>query len=428
MLRTSHLLMPCLLIALLALSGCGLGDGSGSIDPDGDLTITDGDMEIEAYDEDSDGDAEISEACQDESFACEDNYALKCIDGRWDKTLCLDTQYCNYGACEDSLVDFPTDTGYHDMQSEWWYYTGHLHHEDQEWGFQVTIFQYDLEAMMGMEGMGYMCHVAVTDKIGAEHYHRDMFSLIPSKWSNDPYILEVSDCRFELGGDGNDHIIATIAEDKEKDGKASPWKLDIIVSPMKRATLHGKNGIVDMGDAAGTTSWYYSYTRMTATGELLTPWGNFEVSGQAWMDHQWGEFDNTEFRGWDWWSMQFDDNYEVMIFSLTDWDGIIARQSGTITDPDGMQTDLGDDGVSISNLRNWSSPHTDGIYPLDWDIEIKQMNWILNVTTSVDDQEMHNLAQNYWEGEASVRGSRNAVPVSGVGYTELAGYASDILD
>lgn len=41
---------------------------------------------------------------------------------------------------------------------------------------------------------------------------------------------------------------------------------------------------------------------------------------------------------------------------------------------------------------------------------------------------MHNIAQNYWEGDTAVTGSRDGVAVAGVGYTELTGYATDMLD
>ena len=52
----------------------------------------------------------------------------------------------------------------------------------------------------------------------------------------------------------------------------------------------------------------------------------------------------------------------------------------------------------------------------------------MHITTDVDDQEMYNPAQNYWEGATTVTGTGDGVPVSGVGYTELTGYASDLLD
>ena len=56
------------------------------------------------------------------------------------------------------------------------------------------------------------------------------------------------------------------------------------------------------------------------------------------------------------------------------------------------------------------------------------MDWDLQVRTAIDDQEMHNIAQNYWEGPTTISGTRGATEVHGVGFTELTGYASDFLD
>jgi predicted secreted hydrolase len=98
-------------------------------------------------------------------------------------------------------------------------------------------------------------------------------------------------------------------------------------------------------------------------------------------------------------------------------------------DPDGNQyTFEGLDAFAIASRRTWASPHTDGVYPLDWDIDIVPGSWTLDVAVGVDDQEMYNPAQNYWEGATTVTGTREGVPVAGVGYTELTGYASDLLD
>jgi len=78
--------------------------------------------------------------------------------------------------------------------------------------------------------------------------------------------------------------------------------------------------------------------------------------------------------------------------------------------------------------RTWTSPHSGGTYPLDWDIRIPQGDWRIAVVTSVDDQEMHNLAQNYWEGQTRLSGTAGERVLAGEGYTELTGYAVDALD
>jgi len=414
-----------LVFMLLIFSLCTACSDSADEGVDGDTDIIDGDTET--IDGDTEAEAE-KEVCTYDTPFCDGEDVMKCADGVETRESCQSGTYCNYGECQTSTVTFPEDAGIHAENTEWWYYTGHVTDGITEWGFEVTVFQYDLEKSFEMEGYGYMCHVGITDKTAGEHYHTDTFHTSTKTWTNDPIELDLWNCHFYIGGDGKDHVIGVIPEGKEKDGKASPWQVDLRFDPEKRATLHGGDGIIPMSTAGGT-SWYYSFTRLAAEGSVSTPDGEFDVTGQAWMDHQWGDFDITDFKGWDWWSMQFADGYELMLFQFTDWNGNLASQAGSITDPHGNVTELeGMEAFSITPKRAWESPHTDGTYPLDWDIEVAAMNWSITVTTSVDDQEMYNMAQNYWEGETSITGTRNGEAVNGVGYTELTGYATDLLD
>ena len=415
-----------LVLTVFCLSAiCACTDNSSSDSsnlPDGD-----GDADLEEGNE-NEGEETASDECDFSGVICDGNDVTSCVDGTLERVSCDDGMYCNYGSCFEYSVAFPDDAGFHDERSEWWYYTGHLKSGGQSWGFEVTIFQYDLQATMGLSGYGYMCHVAVTDNLAGEHYHTDRFAMSPKTWTAAPTVLEIEDCLFELDGTGNDHVVGVIPEGKEKDGKISPWKIDLTFEPQKRPTLHGGDGIIPMGDYGGT-SWYYSYTRLSTGGTLTTPDGDYAVEGQAWMDHQWGQFDISEFKGWDWWSMQFEDGFEIMLFQFTNWDGNLATQAGTLIDPDGNITELeGIEDFSITSQRSWESSHTDGVYPLDWNIVIPKMDWKLEVRTHIDDQEMYNAAQNYWEGNTTITGTRSGQPVSGVGYTELTGYATDFLD
>ncbi|MCP4605864.1 MAG: hypothetical protein GY847_36010 [Proteobacteria bacterium] len=418
-----HLLFLIVLANFFAVN-CGDDDSAASdadtgadIDADSD-SDTDSDL-----DADFDG-GEPDENCDGTEPVCNDDDLLVCEEGKRARLPCEETTFCNFDACQELDVSFPEDAAHHNYRSEWWYYTGHLTDGDNEWGFQVTIFQYDLTLLDG-----YMCHVAVIDKTAGEHYHRDQFALAPAKLSKSPIELHVGACRFELAGDGFDHIYGRIPEGLEKDGKATPWIIDLELEPLKRPAFHGGDGLIPMSDAGGK-SWYYSYTRLAAVGTLETPDGPRDVTGQAWFDHQWGPFDVvTQFKGWDWWSMQLDDDWEIMLFQFYNWEGEMVTQAGTIIDPDGNQTELeGLKDFTIVSLREWESPHTDGTYPLDWDIEIVNMGWSLEVRTEIDDVEMHNNAQNYWEGNTVISGFRGDQPISGIGFTELTGYASDILD
>lgn len=397
-------------------------DGSDTADTDyGTDTETDSDTGSDA-DSDSSSD---SDECNGNEPYCEGNSVVTCEAGAQVSTECESGTFCNWGACEISRVDLPTDAGPHNFKTEWWYYTGHVSDNNRSFGYEITIFKYNLAVLRG-----YMCHVAVLDATDGIHYHTDQELPLPTAWQKSPIVLGVGSCRMELDGAGRDHVTGNIPLGTEKDGKGAPWSIDITTDPQKRPALHGDGGFIPMSNAGGT-SWYYSYTRLDVTGTIEDPDGTaHDVAGIGWMDHQWGDFDPmTEFKGWDWWSMQSDDGYEVMLFQFRDWDNVLTTQAGTVIYPDGNQTTFeGLDSFSIASRRTWDSPHNDGIYPLDWDITIVEGNWDLDVLVAVDDQEMHNSVQNYWEGETAISGTRGSTAVSAIGFTELTGYATDIID
>jgi predicted secreted hydrolase len=340
------------------------------------------------------------------------------------ETRCGAGSFCHAGACVATAVRLPDDAALHPDTTEWWYYTGHLVSGERRWGFQVTVFQSDVAPGLP----GYMCHVALTDASDRVHYHYDTYSFTPTVSATWPRTIQVEACSLRLGGDGHDHVEGRIPAGAEADGHAGEWAIALDLEPRKRVAYHGGDGIIDMGTQGGW-SYYYSYTRLAAAGSLTTPAGTFAVTGQAWMDHQWGQFDMNEFKGWDWWSLQLDDGTEVMLFQFYDWDGALVSQAGTLVAADGELEWLANlDDFTVTSLRTWASPHTDGVYPLDWDVAIPAAGLQLRVTTDVDDQEMWNPAQNYWEGPTVITGTRDGAPIAGAGYTELTGYASDPMD
>ncbi|MCP4680240.1 MAG: hypothetical protein GY854_33060 [Deltaproteobacteria bacterium] len=385
---------------------------------------TDADADADTDTQDSGLPSGFDEACDGSEPFCFNGELIICEGDQRVSTECQEKSFCNFGECHEVDVSLPGDAAPHNSRSEWWYYTGHIEDDSGHWGFQVTIFKYTI----GLKG--YMCHVGISDKDAGEHYHHDEFAVLPQKWTTTPPIeIFVGRCKFELDGNGRDHIIGIIPKGGEKDKKDSPWKLDLELEPTKGPAFHGGNGEIPMSDSGGR-SWYYSYTRIDTEGTLETPDGQIhDVTGQAWMDHQWGPFDISQFKGWDWWSMQFDDGYEIMLFQFYSWEDKLVMQAGSVIDPSGNQTELeGLDDFTIESLRSWESTHTDGIYPLDWDIAIPNGDWVLEVRTHIDDSEMYNMAQNYWESHTVITGTRDGQKVNGVGFTELTGYASDLLD
>lgn len=80
----------------------------------------------------------------------------------------------------------------------------------------------------------------------------------------------------------------------------------------------------------------------------------------------------------------------------------------------------------MSPKKHWTSPDTDGKYPISWEIRIAKADLKLAVKAAFEDQEMDTSASTgiiYWEGCIDVSGTRYNKSVKGSGYLEMTGYA-----
>ena len=91
--------------------------------------------------------------------------------------------------------------------------------------------------------------------------------------------------------------------------------------------LHDDDGWVDFGQAGG--SYYYSWPRMEAVGSLVFHGEPMSVTGEAWFDHQWGDFIAVGGGGWDWFAVNLDDGTDLTLSLVRAADGTYPLVYGT---------------------------------------------------------------------------------------------------
>jgi predicted secreted hydrolase len=185
--------------------------------------------------------------------------------------------------------------------------------------------------------------------------------------------------------------------------------------------LQGEQGYSRKGPGEGNASHYYSYTRLPAAGELLLAERVVPVRGEAWLDREWGTSAlGPDVEGWDWFSLQFDDDTELMYYQLRRDDGSAdPLSSGSMTGP--VLQPLRSSEVRLEPTRVWRSPSTGISYPVAWRMEIPSRDLALDVEAILDAQEM-DMSVNYWEGAVRAAGTRGGRPLRGRGYLEMTGY------
>jgi predicted secreted hydrolase len=200
---------------------------------------------------------------------------------------------------------------------------------------------------------------------------------------------------------------------------------------LKAPVLHGQNGLSQKGEGEGRASYYYSLTRMQTEGELTVNGKSEKVRGLTWMDHEFGSNQLREDQvGWDWFSIQLDNQTELMLYLMRRKDGSVdPYSSGTLVGADGVARHLLNQDYRIHVLERWKSPMSGATYPMKWKVTIPSESVELDVLPAFPEQELitnRSTRVTYWEGAVQIRGTARGRSVVGNGYVEMTGYAGKL--
>ncbi|HWW63108.1 MAG TPA: lipocalin family protein, partial [Thermoanaerobaculia bacterium] len=187
--------------------------------------------------------------------------------------------------------------------------------------------------------------------------------------------------------------------------------------------VHGENGISVKAQGIGYASHYYSMTRLEATGTI----NNARCSGLAWMDHEFGSSALRENQqGWDWFSVQLDNDAELMLYLIRRADGTAdVTSSGSLITSDGTVIHLRRDQLRVEPRGRWTSKKSGATYPMGWRITVPAFDIALDLEPLMKNQELLTRGSTqitYWEGTVDVNGRFGNVAVRGEGYVEMTGY------
>ncbi len=323
--------------------------------------------------------------------------------------------------------DFPRDHFNHpDFQTEWWYYTGNLTStEGHRFGFELTFFRQAVDRDSKPTNAWdvrdlYVAHLALSDLDSRKFLHAERTNRAG------PGIAGVSELdrriwngNWQVTWRGDDQVLQAIDE---------RFSLQLILQSAKPPVIHGENGVSQKAVGAGRASHYISLTRLKTTGEIQLGGRKFQVTGTAWMDHEFFTHQlDTDQVGWDWLSVQLQDNTELMLFHIRRNDGSIdGHSAGTFVDASGNTTHLRKDEFTLEPLGvSWTSPETHAVYPLRWRVSIPKLGITVESSTLLPAQELASptgLLPAYWEGAIVFDGLKGEAPIRGVGYLEMTGY------
>ena len=324
--------------------------------------------------------------------------------------------------------EFPRDHFNHpEFQTEWWYTTGNLIASDgHHYGFELTFFRQGVERDPGKTEPWdiqdlYLAHLALSDLDGGKFYHEERTSRAgPGLAGIDAQQRRIWNGNWEIRWSGEEEILNVVDEN---------FLLSFRLHSEKPPVIHGVNGVSQKAAGLGQASHYISFTRLLTKGTIELEGKSVGVHGTSWMDHEFFTHSmEAEQVGWDWLSLQLEDDTELMLYQFRRKDGSADPfSSGTFVDAKGKSVHLtAADFRLVPSEATWTSAVTGAKYPVAWSMEIPRLGLKLATTTRLKSQELagtSKLTPSYWEGAIAIEGAQGGTSVRGVGYLEMTGYA-----
>ena len=326
---------------------------------------------------------------------------------------------------------FPRDHFEHqDFRTEWWYYTGNVTARGGErFGFELVFFRQGErhetanKSDWAVQDL-YLAHAALTDARGKRFEYDERLNrggpgiagasfarrrIWNGNWSaqwNGNWTFYTPFSTTHSSGSGEQQTLDVISE---------RFRFHLVLTPEKSFVINGENGVSQKAEGADHASNYVTFPLMAVSGNI----DSHRVTGTAWMDHEWfTEQLAPDQVGWDWFSIQLDNDTELMLFELRRKDGTIdPYSSGTFVDTRGAAHHVQRADFTLQPLRYW------GKYPVSWRVRVPSLKLDLTETAVLDNQLLRAKegGTTYWEGAVNYSGSQK-----GVGYLELTGYEGQV--
>jgi predicted secreted hydrolase len=299
-------------------------------------------------------------------------------------------------------VHLPEDEGAHPkVLFEWWYGNFTLmDSSSRPYGAMVAYFNAALRVL------------SISDLEEKQFYHEASFSklycaqrFLDLRWgSHDRWFHSNPDALFY-------HL--------QSHGTEIGLNLDLV--SQKPPLLASGNGLIRWPFGS---SYYYSLTRIRVKGQIELSGATIDVEGMGWMDHQWMDFiPAAVIRSYEWFSIQLDNNTEIVFWQAIRNNGSIVSRPLTIIFPDNSV--FYTDDFLLQRMQSWVSPGSGCEYGILWRVQEDSQSLDLEIKAAYPEQEIKipvalpGFYPAFWEGRTTVSGQLSGRTVSGIGYTEL---------
>ncbi|NYH87966.1 lipocalin-like domain-containing protein [Actinopolymorpha rutila] len=297
-----------------------------------------------------------------------------------------------------TFVHLPADQAAHPTaRAEWWYVIGHVNARGHRFGYEVTIGG----------GKDPQVIFSITDKTtGAFYTNSQSYSHDQTSFSTTALDIRTPSATLSGPMDAM-RLHATLPVVGE---------INLTLSAEGPALYNNGTGLMPF---LGGTSYYYSLPSLATQGTLEVNNRTYPVTGESWLDRQWGNWDWSTMDKWTWMPLQVSNGDRINLWDLFA-EGREASYA-TVLRPDGTHEMVAVEPLADTTSDFWTSPITGKRYGTRWTVNIPALDASLTVVAKPQGQERQGTFGGTYEGAASVTGRYRGKPVTGQTYVEQNG-------
>ena len=322
-----------------------------------------------------------------------------------------------------SLISFSTDEGRHIGEPvEWWYTSGHFTGETSGKGYSymLTYFYYPTSvSIFDFEGFRIL---NITEEATGVFYQETKPITTYSTLSTTDLDIAVNlpngpeFWRNKVDGSSN-----PIPFNYELSASSATANINFELDTTKRPLILGGDGYFEQG--LSNYTYYYSQTANTLTGSLTLNGFTENVTGTAWIDRQYGNFNPFTGEKYEWFSLQLDNGTDLNLWNVFTSDRTIPEDIKYISLAAYVDesTQYTTDDFEIERLEYFFTADNQKSYSKKWRLTSvsKNIDLIITANHTTSEVDITELSFRFFEGSVSVEGTIDGVDVLGIGFAEL---------
>lgn len=318
-----------------------------------------------------------------------------------------------------SLIDFPIDEGRHINEPvEWWYTSGHFTGatSGKEYSYMLTYFYYPVTYLFfNFEGFRIL---NITDEATGEFYQQTLPITSYSSMSITGLNIATGTeyWRNKLDGSSN-----PLPFQYELSASSLTASINFELETTKRPLILAGDGNFDQGSVNNT--YYYSQTGNDLSGTFTLNGVTENVSGTAWIDRQYGDFNPFTGEKYEWFSLQLDNGTDLNLWNIFTAERTIPNDPkykifSAYVD-ESTQYTISD--FEIERLEYFFTPDNQKSYSKKWHLTSISQNIDLIITANhtTSEVDITELSFRFFEGAVTITGTIDGTDVTGIGFAEL---------